>query len=264
MMTSPDIDPALESLLAFWADAGVDAAVEDEPVDKLQRRGPVRAEPAAAAPAAPAMLRAGPDVAGALADARALAAGAATLEALLAAADDFALAGVRPAGARGAPWLRGEAPADVVVIGGPPGADEETVGAAFGGIEGRLVDRMLAAAGLSGRALLAHAVLWRTPGDRPATHDETLLSRPFLERAVQLARPKALLVLGDAAARLLLGRDEGVLKLRRESLTWRAEGGEAALPAVVTFGPGLLLRQAQAKKRAWEDVLTLLERVEQG
>ena len=265
MMASVALDPALESLLAFWAEAGVDAAVEDEPVDRLQRPAPARIVPAAAAQAAvpPALGAAGVrgDLAAAIAEARRFAAGAADLPDLLAAAASFDPGPFRPAGARRTALLRGDAPADVVVIGGAPGADEDEVGTAFAGAEGRLLDRMLAAAGLGGRALLAHAVLWRTPGDRPPTPEEAALSRPFLERAVALAAPKALLLLGDAPARLVLGREEGVLKLRREALTWSPEGDGTALPAHVTFGPGFLLRQSQAKKRAWDDLLSLNQRV---
>lgn len=263
MTAAAPLDPALESLLAFWAEAGVDAAVEDEPVDKLRRPEPrtlaaesVRGPAPLAFPGAEHA-----DLTGMVADARALAEGAGDLPALLAAAERFDSGSYRPTGARRGVLGRGEAPADVVVVGGAPRPEDEAAGA-FAGAAGRLLDRMLAAAGLTGRALLLHAVLWRTPGGAPPSPEQAVLSRPFIERAVALARPRALLVLGELPARFVLGREESVLKLRRETLAWVQDAGGSAVPAFVTFGPDFLLKAPGAKKQAWHDLLTLTERVD--
>lgn len=253
------LDPALESLLAFWAEAGVDAAVEDEAVDKLRPREPARAPVPPATTNPPALVSS--DLAVLLAEARRLAEAAMDLSALRTAAAAFDPGPFRPTGARRVFLGRGEAPAEVVAIGGGPGAEEVRADEAFAGPEGRLLDRMLAAAGLTGRALCLHAALWSTPGDREASPEEAALARPFLERAIALAAPKALLLLGDTPARLVLGRPEGAPKLRTERLEWRPETGGAVLPVFVTFHPGLLLRQPRAKKQAWADLLTLMGRV---
>lgn len=265
MIPALPLDPALESLLAFWADAGVDAAVEDAPTDKLRRLEPPprsEAPPASASVAQHAVAGPAGDLVGAIADAQSLARAAHDLPALQTAAEAFAPAGLRPPGARRGVLARGVSPAAVVVIGGGPSAEDEGAGA-FSGGAGRLLDRMLAAAGLEGRALLLHAALWRTPGGRDPTPEEAALARPFQLRAVALARPKALLVLGDVAARFVLGRSDGVLKLRREALLWTEESsGGAGLPVTVSFSPEFLLATPAAKKRAWADLLTLTERVD--
>ena len=262
MTAAAPLDPALESLLAFWAEAGVDAAVEDAPTDKLRRPEPPApaVEPIRTA-ASPAFAFSGPghgDLTGAVADAQDLAAAAADFESLSAAAESFAPGSLRPTGARRGVLGRGGAPADLAVIGGAPGADEERDGA-FAGPAGRLLDRMLAAAGLADRALLLHAVLWRTPGAAAPSPEQATLSRPFIERAIALAQPRAVLILGEVPARLVLGRDESVLKLRRERLAWAQGAPLPELPTLVTFSPDFLLRASGAKKQAWHDFLTLAE-----
>jgi DNA polymerase len=262
MTAAAALDPALESLLAFWAGAGVDMAVEDEPTDKLRRLDPPPRPAQTAAPAALAPGVRSDDLASALLEAQALAQATQNLPGLLGAAERFAPAGFTPAGARRGVLARGSAPADVVVVAGAPGAEEEGAGA-FADGAGRFLDRMVSAAGLSGSALFVHVSLWRTPGGRDPTPEEAALTRPFVLRAIDLARPKALLVLGDVAARFLLGRSDGVLKLRREALVWTEHEGRAEAPAVVvSFSPEFLLATPAAKKRAWADLLTLAERVD--
>jgi DNA polymerase len=257
---------ALESLLAFWADAGVDACLADEPVDKLRRPAPPAAAAAATrpAPAAPARaaVEAAPDVANAVAAAQALAQAAPDLAALEASMQGFDGGGHRPASARRILFARGAPAAAVVVVGGPPGADEDGAGSAFAGAAGRLLDRMLAAAGLNERALLLHVTPWRTPGDRPPTDAEAAVALPFVRRAIALAAPAALLVLGDLPARLLLNRAEGVLKLRGAMLDTLSQAGDPEPPkALVTFGPAFLLKQPAMKAQAWRDLLTLARAV---
>ena len=77
-----------ESLLAFWADAGVDAMLLDEPIDRIEAGRvlpPVR-RPASPAPAAaPRAVTSQPDVSGAVAQAQAMAAAAQDVDALIAA-----------------------------------------------------------------------------------------------------------------------------------------------------------------------------------
>src|SRR5262245_33203896 len=62
---------ALESLLSFWSEAGVEACYEDEPQDRVVR-APPPARPASVSPIRPAAVepQASPDIAAAMAQAR--------------------------------------------------------------------------------------------------------------------------------------------------------------------------------------------------
>jgi len=146
-------DPrAIESLLAFWVDAGVDVTYADGPVDRMAAglealKPKVVVQPAATAQSArPAMLRETVD-AGAVVAARLAAAAAEDLAALEAAIAAFEGCELKRQGARQAVFARGAPDAPVMVIGEGPGAEEDAQGAPFVGRAGKLLDKMLAAAG---------------------------------------------------------------------------------------------------------------------
>jgi DNA polymerase len=121
---------------------------------------------------------------------------------------------------------------------------------------------MLAAAGLSDRVLITNTVFWRPPGNRTPNPQEQAVCAPFLERTIALVKPKALLLVGGASAKALLRKDEGILSLRGRWFEWRSADGALELPALPTLHPAFLLRQPAAKKRAWADLLTLVERLD--
>lgn len=255
---SPDT-AATESLLAFWRDAGVDACFEDAPVDRIHVQPPPAVKAVAKATAAVTPVV---DASDALAEARRLAAGADTLEALGQAIAAFEGCALRGLGARQSVFSRGNPEAEVLVIGEGPGAEEDARGQPFVGKAGQLLDRMLAEAGLEGRVFITNTVFWRPPGNRTPTPAEQAVCAPFVERAFALLKPKAVLLLGAAAAKSVLATDEGIMRLRGQWREWRlAEGGVSA-PALPTLHPAFLLRQPIAKRQAWADMLSLAARLD--
>ena len=258
-LTTPD-PRAVESLLAFWTEAGVDACFEDAPVDRIAER--VRPIRPAAAPAPLAQAASGPDLSGALAEARRLAAEARDLTELAAAIAVFDGCGLKFEGARQAVFARGAPDAPVMVIGEAPGAEEDQQGAPFVGRAGKLLDKMLAAAGLEGRVFITNTVYWRPSGNRTPSPQEQLVCSPFLERTIELVAPKFLLLAGGASAKALLQRPEGILSLRGRWFDWRSADEAQSVPALPTLHPAFLLRQPAAKKKAWADLLTLTERLD--
>ncbi len=255
----------MESLLAFWSQAGADACFVDTPVDRLaprQAAPPKSLGRAAATPQAAAGPRVAPDLAAAIQQAGDLAAEAQTLEALEAAIAGFDGCGLKFEGAKRAVFSRGAPDAPVMIIGEGPGAEEDAQGAPFVGRAGQLLDKMLAAAGLTDRVFITNTVFWRPPGNRTPTPAEQLVCAPFLERAIALVKPHYLMLAGGAAAKAVLKRDEGILSLRGRWFDWTSEDGSLQLPALPTLHPAFLLRQPGAKKRAWADLLTLTERVD--
>jgi len=265
------LDPrAAESLLAFWADAGVEALYaevrQDRMAQGLEALRPRLVAPAAPPAAGPTALRgpalASPEAAAAAQSARELAAAAADLDQLAAAIAGFEGCPLRFQGARQAVFSRGAADAPVMVIGEGPGADEDAQGAPFVGRAGKLLDKMLAAAGLTGRAFITNTVFWRPPGNRTPTPAEQMACAPFVERAIALVQPRALLLVGAASAKSMLQRTEGILAMRGRWFEWRSEDGALEIPAMPTLHPAFLLRQPAAKKKAWEDLLTLTDRLD--
>lgn len=252
---------ATESLLAFWRDAGVDACFGEAPVDRTHVEPPPAVKAVARATAAVTPVV---DAAGAIAEARRLAAGAETLEALGQAIASFEGCPLRGLGARQSVFARGNPEAEVLVVGEGPGGEEDERGEPFVGKAGRLLDRMLAEAGLEGRVFITNTVFWRPPGNRTPTPAEQAVCAPFVERAFALLKPRAVLLVGAAASKAVLGVDEGIMKLRGQWREWRlAEGGVSA-PALPTLHPAFLLRQPMAKRQAWADLLSLAARLDEA
>ncbi len=266
-MTATPYIRAAEAALAFWAEAGVDTAFADESIDRLAEgaerlKAKVQPAPRPLKPAASAGARAAPDYAAAVAEARARASEAQDLETLAAAIAGFDGCPLKFEGAKQAVFSRGEAAAPLVIIGEGPGGDEDAQGAPFVGRAGQLLDRMIAAAGLTGRVFITNTVFWRPPGNRTPTPAEQAVCQPFLERAIQLVNPRMLMLVGGASAKSVLGREEGILSLRGRWFEWTGEASGLTLPALPTLHPAFLLRQPAAKKKAWQDLLMLTERLD--
>jgi DNA polymerase len=252
---------AAESLLAFWAQAGVDACLEDQPVDRTVR--PARPErPAKPTVAMKAPPQVSPDIASAMGQARELAAAAGDLEALEQAIAGFDGCALKFQGARRHVFARGNPEGPLIVIGEGPGSEEDQQGKPFVGKAGQLLDRMLAAANLTDRTFITNTVFWRPPGNSNPAHTDQMVCSPFVERTLELMRPRLILLVGGASAKSLLKREEGILSLRGRWFEWRSGDEKLVIPALPTLHPAFLLRQPAAKKMAWQDLLTLTERLD--
>jgi DNA polymerase len=259
---SAPADPrALEALLAFWLDAGVDVALADAPVDRLARppaRALVDDIPRRAPGPAPRPLAPAPDAA---ARAAALAAASPDLAALRAAVEAFDGCALRQPGASRAVFAHLPSRTDFVVVAEAPAPEDEAAGAPFASPAGALVRTLLRHAGLEERALLTQTVFWRPAlGAAPSAGDQAAC-RPFLERLIALARPRALLVMGDAASRGFLGLSDPILKARGRWSMWRGAHEPVELPALATLSPAFVLARPAMRKAVWSDILSLAARV---
>jgi len=254
---------ATEALLAFWRDAGVDACYADAPIDRTHIAPPPAAKAVARATATVTPLaQTGVGLSDSVSEARRLAASADSLEALARAVADFEGCPLRGMGARQSVFGRGDPAAPILVIGEGPGAEEDERGQPFVGKAGRLLDRMLAAAGLEGKVFITNTVFWRPPGNRTPTPAEQAVCAPFVERTFALMQPRAVLLLGAAASKSVLQTEEGIMRLRGQWREWRLAEGNVSAPVMPTLHPAFLLRQPQAKKQVWADLLALAVRLD--
>jgi DNA polymerase len=188
--------------------------------------------------------------------ARALAAAAGSIAELRAAVERYDGCALK-ATARNTVFSDGADDAPVLVLGEAPGKDEDEQGKPFVGRSGQLLDRMLAQIGLERQfnVLISNTIYWRPPGNRDPTPGETLACLPFVERLIELSRPKLLILTGKAAANTVLRREDGVMKLRGRRLLYTRDGLEQPVNALVMLHPAYLLRQPQQKRLAWSDLL---------
>lgn len=243
---------AAEALI-WLAELGADEIVGERPVDRFAP--PPAAAPPPAMTGAKAMVRAG-DTAG---DATALAAACQTLDDIEAALSRFDACPLKKT-ATNLCFADGNPKARVMLVGEAPGRDEDIQGKPFVGRSGQLLERMLAAIGLSRRAedpeqavFITNVIFWRPPGNRTPTEAETAMCLPFLLRTIAIQQPQFVVCLGATPAHRLTGRSDGILKLRGKWTECSVAG--RTIPLLPTLHPAYLLRQPAQKRLAWRDLL---------
>lgn len=252
---APETQAAARALLAFWRAAGVD-------MDEAEAVYAGAPRAAAAAPSArqPAPITAprprAKTAASPVDGARALAAAANSIAELRTAVAGFDGCALK-ATARNTVFADGVEGAPVLILGEAPGRDEDEQGKPFVGKSGQMLDRMLSLIGLDRQSnvLISNTIYWRPPGNRDPTPGETLACLPFVERLIELSRPKLLILTGKAAANTVLRREEPVTKLRGRRLFYNRDGLAQPVNAMVMLHPAYLLRQPQQKRVAWADLL---------
>ncbi|HTH59218.1 MAG TPA: uracil-DNA glycosylase [Paraburkholderia sp.] len=144
----------------------------------------------------------------------------------------------------------GDQSAEWMLIGEAPGENEDRVGEPFVGKAGKLLDNMLRALALArgDNVYIANVIKCRPPGNRNPEPDEVARCEPYLQRQVQLVKPKIIVALGRFAAQSLLKTTGSIASLRGRVHEY--EG----VPVIVTYHPAYLLRSLQDKSKAWTDL----------
>lgn len=258
-MDADAAQPAARALLAFWRAAGVDMDEAEAVYAAAPARGSAAAQGSWAREEpiiAPRPLQRPKQEASTIDAARTLAAEAQTIAELRTAVDKFDGCALKKT-ARNTVFSDGVDDALVLLIGEAPGREEDERGKPFVGRSGQLLDRMLAQIGLDRRSniLISNTIFWRPPGNRDPTQGEIVACLPFVERLIELAQPKLLILTGKAAAQTVLRREEAVTRMRGRKLSYTRDGLAAPVNAMVMLHPAYLLRQPQQKRLAWADLL---------
>ena len=149
----------------------------------------------------------------------------------------------------------GHTSAQWMIVGEAPGEQEDKQGEPFVGRAGQLLDRMLAAVGLTRseadatqQVFIANVLKCRPPANRNPQPQEVAQCEPYLMRQVELVRPKMILAMGRFAVQSLLKSTEPIGKLRGRVHDYQG------VPLVVTYHPAYLLRSPTDKALAWDDL----------
>jgi DNA polymerase len=158
----------------------------------------------------------------------------------------------------------GDIHAALMFVGEAPGADEDQQGEPFVGAAGQLLTRIIKTMGFGRENVYIANILKCRPdtpgklsGNRKPTADEMQTCLPYLLEQIDLIRPKVLVALGATAIEGLLGKTDGIGRLRGKFQVFRD------IPLMPTFHPAYLLRnQALTEKRkVWEDMLQVMEKL---
>ncbi len=153
--------------------------------------------------------------------------------------------------------------AELCFIGEAPGRDEDLQGEPFVGPAGQLLNRIIAAAGLKRQDVyICNVLRCRPPGNRPPKVEEAESCREYLEKTLELLRPRYICTLGASAAKHLLQLNPATTmgKLRKRFHDYKG------IPVLCTYHPSYLLRleepeKTEKKREVWEDMKLLLNRM---
>ena len=152
----------------------------------------------------------------------------------------------------------GNPKATLMFVGEGPGRDEDLQGEPFVGRAGQLLTEIITK-GMKLRredVYIANVIKCRPPGNRNPEPDEIAACRPFLQRQIDLIRPKVLVALGTFAAQTLLATRVPISRLRGH---WYEFQGIKLMP---TLHPAYLLSNPNDKRLVWEDIKAVLRELE--
>ena len=151
---------------------------------------------------------------------------------------------------------QGDVHAPLMFIGEGPGQVEDEEGLAFVGPAGQLLTRMLAAIDLPrDRVYICNIVKCRPPNNRVPEEAEANACKLHLRIQTALIRPQVIVLLGSTAARNTIGPE---IRITRDRGRWFERKGVWMMP---TYHPSALLRDVSKKREAWEDMLSLRDKL---
>jgi DNA polymerase len=145
---------------------------------------------------------------------------------------------------------------DICFIGEAPGADEDRQGEPFVGAAGQLLNRIITACGMTrADVYICNILKCRPPGNRTPKPEEACNCREYLDRQLELVKPRSICCLGGCAAVNLLGVMTPLGKLRGRFHDHKG------IPVICTYHPAYLLphRQPEKKREVWDDMKTLMK-----
>lgn len=153
----------------------------------------------------------------------------------------------------------GNIQAELVFVGEAPGRDEDLQGLPFVGAAGQLLTKIIEAIGYRREdVFICNVLKCRPPQNRSPKPDEIINCRPYLERQLDLIRPKMICALGNFAAQTLLETQAPMAQLRQKFHDYRG------VKVTCTYHPAYLLRNPADKRKVWEDMKMMKREIESG
>ncbi len=161
---------------------------------------------------------------------------------------------------------QGNPAARLVFVGEAPGFEEDRQGIAFIGRAGQLLTAMIEKGmGLTREDVyICNVLKCRPPNNRTPSTDEIAACSPYLLQQLQIIQPEVIVALGAPAAQTLLDTRDGIGRLRGRFHDFYPSGlpmtGDP-IPLMPTYHPAYLLRSPGEKRKAWEDLKLVMERL---
>ncbi len=144
----------------------------------------------------------------------------------------------------------------LMLIGEAPGANEDATGIPFVGRAGKLLDKIFESVGLSrqNNVYICNTVKCRPPENRNPEPDEKEACRHFLDKQIEILKPRIILICGAVALNSMMGLKGGITRVRGQ--WFDGPYGSRMMPI---FHPSYLLRYQSHEKGSpkwlmWQDI----------
>ena len=143
----------------------------------------------------------------------------------------------------------GDPNAELMLVGEAPGKQEDLMGEPFVGRAGKLLDDILRAINRKrgDGVYIANVLKCRPPNNRDPLPSEVDKCEIYLQKQIQLIKPKLIVALGRVAGKTLLKMDVPLKELRGKTHDYNGT------TLRVTYHPAALLRNSNFKPPTWDD-----------
>ena len=153
----------------------------------------------------------------------------------------------------------------LMIIGEAPEKEDDKQGLPFVGSAGNLLNKMLSAIQLERKNIyITNTIPWILPQNRAPTDREILEFLPFLQRQIEILKPKIIYLLGAAAVKAILSTPLNLSDLREKWHDYKSINMDTSVKVLVSHHPSTLLQSPKLKKEAWNDLQMLQKKLNEN
>ena len=159
----------------------------------------------------------------------------------------------------------GNTKSKIMIIGESPGKEEDEHGLPFVGSAGKLLNKMLSAIQLERKNIyITNTIPWKLTQNRAPTDQEILEFLPFLQRQIEIIKPKFIYLLGTSATKAILSTPLSLDTLRKKWHDYKSINMDTSVKVLVSYHPSTLLQSPNLKKEAWSDLQMLQKKLNEN
>ena len=148
----------------------------------------------------------------------------------------------------------GNKQAELFIIGSIPNNEEDECGEVFSGLEGKLLENMLSTLKLSRQDVFTTTLVkCKSKNHREFSETEMQKCLPYIERQIELLKPKVLILFGEQTAQFILKTQNKMSALNSSIHNYSDTG----ILVIVIEHPEQMLTSGADKKQAWQALMKI-------
>ncbi len=137
-----------------------------------------------------------------------------------------------------------------VIVGEAPGAEEDKKGLPFVGRAGKKLNEIMTRAGIRREGVyIMNTIKCRPPQNRDPEENELKMCYPYLEKQIDIIKPRVIVALGRFASYILTGKKISVIRERGLIYEYKK------IPVVITLHPSRVLKNEKEEEFLLNDLI---------